>query len=125
MEIHDVLLILGCMSCTVGICISAVLTYRKQRARTTLLIKLARDMEFLSEIHRLRGAHAIDESVIREEYEMITALISQRLKQLDFADRSRIETSLYQPSTVGRERYVGKLVSDAESRHETLCEAGT
>ncbi len=125
MEPHTTLLYLGCVPSVIAICISVVSTCRKQRAREVLLGKLVHNSDFLSEVQHSREARVSDQRVMREGDERITALILKQLKELDLADRLRVETGLYQPSRIGRERYVGKLVEDAELQLGTAFEAET
>lgn len=123
MEPHTILLYLGCVPSVIAICISVMLIHRKQRAREVLLRKLVNNSDFLSEIEHLRDAQVSGKRAMREEHERITALILKQLKELDDSDQLRIETGLYQSSSVGRERYLDQLVKDAELQRGALSEA--
>lgn len=111
MEIHTILQILGSAVALVAVLISLRMVRYKVHARELLLHRLAKNAEFINELRAFQDAHGVEE--YRLEIERLYRLIEEQLAQLDESDRERIEASLYQPSPVGRTRYIKKLASDA------------
>ena len=109
--VYEILLAAGCIISSIAVFLSIRKTRLRLEARQKLVRKLVQDVEFLAELKRFHASKAIDPRYL-EELEELHALIQHRLRALSRAERSRVEASLFQPSRIGRGRYVRKLADD-------------
>ena len=102
---------MGIASGVVAIFVGIRMIRGKLHARERLIHNLIKDSRFITELKAFREAHGVKE--LDREIEQLQKLIQEQISLLDDADRARIESSLYQPSSTGRVRYIEKLASDA------------
>jgi hypothetical protein len=116
MDAYTILITLGCVVSGITWLISFIFAKRKWQARRQLVEKLTHDPYFRRLVDIYLATVKENKKATDEELNAIRKRIEEELGRLDIRDRVRVQSGLFQPSSVGRRRFVEKIARDVEER---------
>lgn len=118
MELPIILYLAGMAVLAGGILSQLHIAWRKIHARRLLIEQLSRDEAFVSAYMRIRALRAqkTDPQCYRKALEEIQGLVAAHVAAFALPDQRLLQEALNQPSSLGRLRYLGKLLQDVK-RH--------